>query len=154
MKLTIQYLVLTVLCFYSSQVILAINYSAKNEIHFDNYIIYYNTFPSISLEPRIASAVGIKRSSSRNVLTIVVKRRLPGRHSEQSVKANISGRVYTLMGHVREITLQEVKDGDAIYYVGDFTALDRENFTFKLSVQPEGVNYSKDFEFKRGLYSH
>ena len=45
-------------------------------------------------------------------------------------------------------------DGDVVYYVGDFTALERESFAFRLSVQPEGAIYSENFEFKRGMYAH
>ena len=152
MKLNVYSLIFASWYFICPQLTLAADYSDRNEIQFNDYVIYYNTFPSVVLEPRIASVVGIKRSNSRSVLTIAVKKKRLGA-SEQSIKANISGKVYTLMGHIREIILQEVNDGDAIYYIGDFTALDRETLTFKLSVRPEGAIYSKDFEFKRGMYS-
>lgn len=152
MKISICYLVLAGIILLLSQTSLAANNTDSNEIHFGNYIVYYNTFPSVFLQPHIASAVGISRSDSRDVLTIAVKKKLPGL-PEEAVKANISGTIITLMGHVRPITMREIKDGDSIYYVGDFTMLERENVTFRLSVHPEGSHQSEQFEFKRGSYS-
>jgi hypothetical protein len=152
MKISIRYLALAGIILFLNQPSLAVDVTDSNEFQFDDYIVYYNTYPSVFLQPHIASAVGINRSDTRDVLTIAVKKKQAGL-PEQAVKAHITGTVITLMGHVRNISMREVKDGDAIYYVADFTVLERENLTFKISIQPEGALNPEQVEFKRGFYS-
>ena len=127
---------------------LADNGIGDTEFQFRDYTVHYNTFPSMSLDPHIAKAVGIKRAPYRSVLTIAVKKHGLAQAINSS-KAKITGTAYNLIGQIRSIELREIKDGDAIYYVGDFTALEHENLKFKLSVHPEGERVAQQLEFER-----
>ena len=129
---------------------LADNGSRETEFQFRDYTVHYNTFPSMSLDPKIAKVVGIKRAPYCSVLTIAVKKHGQAQAISSS-KAKISGNAYNLIGQIRAIKLREIKDGNAIYYVGDFTALDQENLKFKIFVRPEGESVSQELEFERNF---
>jgi hypothetical protein len=116
-----------------------------NEISFANYTVHYNAFPSEFLEPQISKAVGLRRSASRGVITLAVKKR-DGSVSK-SVKADINGTATNLIGQIRRLRMIEVRDGDVVYYVGNFVMTRDERLTFRLSVRPEGDSRWKEFSF-------
>ena len=118
------------------------------EVSFANYTVHYNTFPSEFLEPHISKAVGIKRSASHGVITIAVKQRVTN-GTGKPVSADISGTASNLIGQIRKLKLKEVKDGEAVYYVGDFPVARNETLTFNLSVLPTGDTQRQDFKFIR-----
>lgn len=129
---------------------LADNRIGETEFQFSDYTVHYNIIPSMSLDPHIAKVVGIQRAPYRSVLTLAVKKHGQA-HADSSIKANISGTAYNLLGQIRSIKLREIKDGDAIYYIGDFTALERENLRFKIAVRPEGELVSHELDFERNF---
>ena len=129
---------------------LADNGISETEYQFRDYTVHYNVIPSMSLDPHIAKVVGIKRAPYRSVLTIAVKKHDQAQALNSS-KAEISGKAYNLIGQIRYIKLREIKDGNAIYYVGDFTALDHEKLKFEISVRPEGEHASQELEFERNF---
>jgi hypothetical protein len=117
----------------------------ENEVSFANYTVHYNAFPSEFLEPKISKAVGLKRSASRGVITLAVKKR--DGNTSRSVKADIKGTATNLIGQIRRLDMIEVRDGDVVYYVGDFAIARDERLTFKLSVHPDGDTRREEFTF-------
>lgn len=118
------------------------------EVSFMDYTVHYNTFPSKFLEPHVSKAVGIKRSLSHGVITIAVKKRTDNGHAK-AVSAEIHGTASNLIGQIRPLHLIEFKDGDALYYVGDFPVARTEKLTFKISVRPDGETKQEEFKFSR-----
>ena len=43
-----------------------------------------------------------------------------------------------LLGQTRDLQLREIREGDAIYYIGEFPIVDRETIRFSLQVTPDG----------------
>jgi len=117
------------------------------QLSFANYTVHYNTFPSEFLEPQVSKTVGIKRSASRGVLAIAVKKKVG--NSSRSVKADINGTATNLIGQIRKLDMIEVKDGDAVYYLGQFTIAHNEMLRFNVSVFPAGDTIRKQFTFTR-----
>jgi len=115
------------------------------QLSFANYTIYYNTFPSIVLEPKVTQALGIRRSAARGILTIAVKQRVG--NTSTPVRADINGTATNLIGQIRKLDMIEVKDGDVVYYLGQFTIVRNENLRFKINVLPAGTSVRKQFTF-------
>jgi len=124
--------------------------SAQNEyeLTFGNYVVNYNTFPSTFLDKSIAKAAGVKRSDFQAVITIAVRQHVAGAN-DKPVKAVVSGNATNLIGQIRKLKLSEVKDGSAIYYIGDFTFVRGEQMTFNMTVTPEGEKEKQEFKFTR-----
>ena len=66
-----------------------------------------------------------------------------------AVKADITSNVSNLIGQISPIELREVKDGDAIYYIGDFLTVDQENLKFQIMVRPVGDTFTHNLIFER-----
>ena len=62
---------------------------------------------------------------------------LPGT-TGRSVSAQIDAQSNNLLGQTNTLKLREVREGDAIYYIGEFPIVDRETLRFSLQVTPQG----------------
>lgn len=118
------------------------------EVSFADYTVNYNTFPSTFLEPAVAKAAGIKRSENHGVITIAVRHRAEtvGR---KAVKAAVSGMATNLIGQLRKLNFTEIREGEALYYIGDFVFVSNESLTFNISLTPEGATQPHEFKFTR-----
>ncbi len=121
----------------------------KYEFTFGNYVVYYNTFPSTFLDKNIAKNAGLTRSKSRGTITIVI-RQLQKDGTDKPVKADsVSGTATNLMSQTSNLKLKEIRDGDVIYYIGEFPIFNEDQISFHISITPVGESQSQDFKFER-----
>ncbi len=109
----------------------------RNSIHVGDTTVYYNALPTTLLSPEVARQYGITRSSGRALLNVAVLRDIDG--METAVAATVSAAATNLNGQRQELRLREVREGDAIYYLGEARFQDRETLTFELEIAPAGV---------------
>lgn len=112
---------------------------AENSTRIDGYTIHHNAIPTAMLAPDIAASYGIVRSKYRGLLNVSVIREAPGT-TGQPVAARVSAYAVNLIGKRHQIDLREIREGEAIYYIGDFPIVDGENLDFTLEVTPEGLS--------------
>jgi len=113
---------------------------AENATHVDGYTIHHNALTTDSLSPQVAKAYNIQRSKNRGLLTVSVLKDQEGT-TGVPMKALIKARATNLSGQLREIDLNEIDEGSAIYYVGDFRITNQETLNFQLEVTPEGTHH-------------
>ncbi len=115
---------------------------AAEEQQFGDYTVNYVTVYSNFLRPEIAERYGIVRSARNAFVNISVLRNDGSVGSP--VSARISGEKANFIGQSEAIEFLEIREGDAIYYIGQFEFSNAENLRFNLSVQPEnqGPTYS------------
>ena len=111
---------------------------AENSTKIPGFTIHHNVISTDFLAPNIASAYRIIRSKNRGMLNISVIKDVAGT-TGKPVMARVSARVVNLLGQSRHIQLREIREGEAIYYIGDFIIPDNNNLIFVLDVMPEGV---------------
>ena len=133
MKPWIRHLLTGLLC-----LALPITASAENSTREAGYAIHHNAIPSAMLSPEIASRYGLVRSKYRGLLNVSVIREIPGTHGE-AVAARVEASARNLAGRVMKIPMREVREGDAIYYLGEFPIVNGETLDFSLKVQPAGA---------------
>jgi hypothetical protein len=109
---------------------------AEQVKQFGDYVIHYNTVNTEFLEPQVARLYGITRSSNRAILTVTVLKEDLGK-AAVSVKAQVSASAVNLSNQIRAMSMREIIDGDAIYYVGEFPITDRETLDFNLQVSTD-----------------
>jgi hypothetical protein len=110
---------------------------AENSTSTADYTIHHNAIPTAMLTPEIASNYGIIRSKYRGMLNVSVIQNVPGT-TGRSVSAQIDAQSNNLLGQTNTLKLREVREGDAIYYIGEFPIVDRETLRFSLQVTPQG----------------
>ncbi len=117
---------------------------------FDNYRIHYNAFSADLLHPEVAQSYGLRRSRYRGVLNITVQEKVGDRYLP--VGAEIDTRAANRASQFREIGFREIREGEAIYYVGEFAVADQEVLNFDVQVQPEGARRPYEFHFRQQFF--
>lgn len=120
----------------------------------DGYTIHYNAIPSTALGADVARHYGIVRSAGRGLLNIAVLRDGVGTADDggqapaAAVPARIQAWSHSLVGQRNEIPLREVRDQEAIYYIGQFRIRGDEHLRFELQVRPEGARQTIPVRFE------
>ncbi len=110
---------------------------AERSADFGDYVVYYNAVRTDFFNPEIAKAYGITRSRHRALLTVSVLRKRMGL-AAQPVPARIEARGVNLSNQIKEIKIREIKEPDAVYYIGELPITNGETIDFTITVQPKG----------------
>ncbi len=123
--------------------------TAQQSEMFGPFELHYAVVNTTFLEPKVAAAYGITRGEKRAILNLAVRE-----HLEEGTRARtmlIKGRTWDLMQN-QELEFQEVREGDAIYYVAQFKFINEEWRFFEVDFRPEGAEQSYTYKFKHQLY--
>ena len=119
---------------------------------FGDYTIHYIAVNTTFLTPEIAGQYHIKRSNRGAFLNIaVLKNNANG--STTPVTAVLKGGKRNLLQQSSDITFREIREGESIYYIGEFDFSNAETLHLAVDVQPEGKGASKLVEWTTQLYS-
>ena len=101
------------------------------------YTIYHNAFTNDTLTPEVAKAYGIKRSKYRGMINVSVIKEEAGT-TGKSVPARVEVKTVELTGQANRLPIREIKEQDAIYYIGELAVQNEQKVTFAIEVTPEG----------------
>lgn len=119
---------------------------------FGDYTVHYIAVNSTFIQPDVAAQYGIERNRRGAFLNIsVLKNNADG--STTPVQARISGGKQNLMQQVGDIAFREVREGAAIYYIGQFEFSNAELLRFRVQVQPEQAGPTYNLEWTTTLYA-
>ena len=125
---------------------------AENSTAIGEYVIHHNAITTDNLSPQMASAYGLQRSKGRAMLNVSVIKGKQGRMGTP-VAAKIDATTRNVIGQTSTIALREVREGNAIYYIGDFPVAHRETLDFFLQVTPEGENSPFKAQLRQEFYT-
>lgn len=114
---------------------------AENSTREGGYTVHHNAIPTALLTPEIAGSYQIVRSKYRGMLSVSVIKDVAGT-TGKPVTARITARSKSLSGQIREIDLREIREEEAVYYIGEFPIVDREQLDFTLEILPQGEQES------------
>ena len=127
------------------------NIQAEQAKTFGSYKIHYSAFTADILTAEVAKAYNIKRSRSTVLINITLMKdtgeALP---LAQNAEVQITGR--NLLGQVKSITVQEILEQDAIYYLGELSVSNQETITFNVTVAPKQSKKELQFSFKEKFF--
>jgi hypothetical protein len=99
--------------------------------------IHYNALTTDELLPEVARTYKIERSKTRGLLTVsVLKQNKMGAASP--VPAKITVYVTNLSEQLASVEMREVKEGTAIYYLGEFRVVPPDTLKFTATVEVAG----------------
>jgi hypothetical protein len=124
---------------------------AENSTSNRDYTVHHNAFKNDFLSPEIAQAYGIQRSKFRGMVNISVIKKIEGT-TGKAVPAEITIEAKNLLGVLKPLKLREIREEQAIYYIGDFPITDGETVTFKLLVIPEHSDSGISARFSQQFY--
>jgi hypothetical protein len=116
---------------------------------FGNVEVHYNAMLTTDLLPEVAKAYKIDRSPTRGIVTISVLKQNP-MGVAQPIPAKLSAYLVNLSNQLGSIDMREIREGNAIYYLGEFRVVPPNTLKFTVTVEVAGdpkreVHFSQQF---------
>jgi hypothetical protein len=102
---------------------------------FDDYVVYFNALNTDQLNEKIAADYGIVRSKSRAMLSVSVHHKVAGGQNT-AITGAVTASAVNLTGQLKTMTLREVREAEAIYYIGEIAVTDTEVLIYTVDVTP------------------
>jgi len=116
---------------------------------FGEYTVHVNALTTDQLPADVARTYRIQRSKSRVMLNVVIIKNLNG--VDEPVTGTVTALTRNLASQAKNLELQEIKEQDAIYYIGTVSVANAETLIFDIDVTPENettaflLNYKQQF---------
>lgn len=99
--------------------------------------IHYNALTTDELLPEVARAYKIERSKTRGLVTLsVLKKNSVG--ALVPLPAKLTLYATNLSQQLANVTMREIREGSAIYYIGEFRVAPPDTLKFTASVEVAG----------------
>jgi hypothetical protein len=99
--------------------------------------IHYNALTTDELSPEVARTYKIERSKTRGLVTMaVLKQNKVG--APLPVPAKLTVYVTNLTQQLAKVEMREIKEGTAIYYLGEFRVAPPDTLKFTATVEVAG----------------
>ena len=108
--------------------------------------VHYMAIGSTFFTPEIAKAYGITRSRYNGLINISVLDNTKAGNPAKTV--SISGQAKNNLGQFKGLDFQEVKEGDAIYYLAQVSYNDEETLHFTLKINDGKAQQTLKFSQK------
>lgn len=126
---------------------------ADNSKDFGDYVVHYNSLATDMLTPEVTREYHITRSQNNGMVNITVLKKVLGSPG-QPVHAAVEVTATNLNGQMRKVRMREVREGNAIYYIGEFGVANEETIKFDVRVRPQGYMNFLQVEFSQDFYTH
>lgn len=119
---------------------------------FGDYIVYFNALPTEQLTPEIARQYEIVRSKSRALLNVSVRKKEPD-GSTTSTTGAVSASAINLNGQLKPVTMREIREEQAVYYIGELSITDAEILIYTVDVTPSNEPSRFTVRFKKQFFT-
>jgi hypothetical protein len=118
---------------------------------FGDYIVYFSALNTDQLTPDVARQYGIVRSKSRALLNVSIHRKVPAGGTE-AITGAVAASAINLNGQLKGLTLREIREEKAIYYVGELAVTDGEVLIYTIDVTPGNDPSRFTLRFKKQFF--
>lgn len=125
--------------------------AAEQSRTFGDLTVHYNAMPTSQLTPRIARSYGLTRSRDRGMLMVTV-RRADGSGAGSPVPVRVAATAVNLNSQLQRIPMREVRERQAVYYLGEYGLSVPTTMRFKVTVTPEPTGQPLSLEFSQRFY--
>ena len=125
---------------------------AESSKNFGDYTVHYIAVNSTFIDAKITEQYKIKRSKRGAFINIAVLRN-NANGSTTPVTAKLSGGMRNLMQQSGKIVFQEIREGESIYYIGQFEFSSGAKLHLTVEVQPAGKGENRTIEWDTQLYT-
>lgn len=119
---------------------------------FGDYEVFFNALSTEQLTPEVARAYNITRSKSRAMLNVTIRKKTPD-GGTTAVTGAVTVKATNLTGQLKSLSLRQITEGDAIYYIGDLPVANREVLVFDIKVTPMGETTPYEIRFQQQFYT-
>ena len=123
--------------------------AGASDVDIGEHVVHFSALSTDQLPPDIARAYNILRSKNRAMLNVSIIRKA----DSAPVPAKVTVKTVNLTGQLKNVTMRQIDEQDAIYYIGETAVANRETLVFDISVIPEGATRASEVRFKREFYT-
>jgi len=123
--------------------------ASASSMDIGDHVVHFSAQLTDQLPPEVARAYNIVRSKNRAMLNVSVLEEA----SSTPVAAKVTVKAVNLTGQLKDVTMRQINEQDAIYYIGEVPVANRETLIFDISVTPDGVSKSSEIRFKRQFFT-
>jgi hypothetical protein len=118
---------------------------------FGDYVLHFNALTTDQLDPAIAAEHEIVRSANRALINIsILQNQEIGLATP--VEAEVSASARNLTGQLRTIPIQEIRESDAIYYIGETQIVNAETLIFTVKATPASASEELTVSFQKQFF--
>ena len=114
-----------------------------------DHVVHFSAQSTDQLPPEVARAYTIVRSKNRAMLNVSVLRAA----DNKPVTANVTVKTVNLTGQLKKITMRQIDEQEAIYYIGEVAVANRETLNFDISITPDGIDAPSVVRFQRQFFA-
>lgn len=114
-----------------------------------DHVVHFSAQSTDQLPPDVARAYNIVRSKNRAMLNVSVLKK----DDNTAVNAIVFAKTVNLTGQLKNVTMRQINEQEAIYYIGQTPVANREKLMFDINVTPEGVEQASNIRFSRQFYT-
>ena len=118
---------------------------------FGDYTVHFNALVTDQLSEQIAREYGIVRSESRIMLNVSILRKQQS-GMDLPVAGAVAASAINLNGQLRGMAMREIREGEAIYYIGELAITDAETLIFTIDVTPQAEASRFTVRFKKQFF--
>lgn len=139
-------LIVKVACTLLLTLALSFHAFADNMKKLGNMNVHYMAISATFLTPEVAKAYNIERSRFNGLVNIsVMDNTVKGKPAKT---VTITGTAKNLAGQIKTLEFSEVKEGSAIYYLGQVSYRNDETIVFDLSITDGNETHTLNFSQK------
>jgi len=120
---------------------------------FGDYVLHFNAISTDQLPPEVARAYNIVRSKNRAMLTVSIIKNVDDVPGVVSQAGTVTATAANLTGQLKNLTLREIREDDAIYYIGDVAVANSETLVFNIEALPENTTDRMSVRFSRQFFA-
>jgi hypothetical protein len=117
------------------------------------YELHYSVVNTTFIEAAVAAQYGIARGNRRGILNLSLREHLDDGTTVARQMA-LEGRSWDLTQQQVNFDFIEVREGPALYYIGEFKFINREWRFFEVTFSPENSSDSYTLELKHQMYTN
>ncbi len=120
--------------------------NAEQMVKLGDLEVHYIGLSTAILQPDIATNYGIERSRYKGFVNIsVLDASQPGKPAKA---VGISGTAINLVGQTMNLEFEQIKEGDAIYYIAIVDYPNDETYKFNILINDNGEQHTLEFSQK------
>ena len=114
-----------------------------------DHVVHFSAQLTDQLPPEVARTYNFVRSKNRAMLIVSVL----DYATSDPIVADVTVKTVNLTGQLKNVTMREIREQEAIYYIGETPVANRETLIFDISITPDGSSVVSDVRFKRQFYT-
>lgn len=124
--------------------------AGASESDLGDHVVHFSAQTTDQLPADVAQIYNIVRSKNRAMVNVSVIEKSTG----NAVTAKVSVNTRNLTGQLKNVTMREIREQEAIYYIGETSVANQETLVFDIDVIPDGKTAPGSVRFQRQFYTN